>query len=211
MKYSSGSASSISVFKHRSKKWRIVFLQTSKTCPVLCGHQLPGLRPSTPSAPPPPPTPRSQGWWLPSVCVRITVYSVNNNQLYFDPVLTCIWLTWYFLVTCLPSFPHLSHSGAQPAPCQCFSHRCPSACHAPVQICCRCAQPPAAPGLPATGHHAAGEASIRFHFRSLRQWSQGGNGIITVQPERDQGYVNRASNLWINSLRVQIFVQSQLV
>uniref|UniRef100_A0A4W6F0B4 Polyadenylate-binding protein n=1 Tax=Lates calcarifer TaxID=8187 RepID=A0A4W6F0B4_LATCA len=34
--------------------------QTSKTCPVLCAHQLPGHRPSTPFVPPPPPTPRRQ-------------------------------------------------------------------------------------------------------------------------------------------------------
>lgn len=55
---------------------------------------------------------------------------------------------------------HCSHTGAQPAPCQCFSRRSPSACHAPVQICCWCAQPSAAHGLPATGHHAAGKISV---------------------------------------------------
>lgn len=36
-----------------------LFIQTSKTCQMLCAHQLPGLRPSTPSVPRPQQTPRS--------------------------------------------------------------------------------------------------------------------------------------------------------
>lgn len=67
------------------------------------------------------------------------------------------------LIKCLFHFLHLSHPGPRPAPSRCFSRCRSSARHAPVQICCWCAQPPATHGLPATGPHAAGKNSIDFH------------------------------------------------
>lgn len=50
-----------------------------------------------------------------------------------------------------------SHSSSGSAPYWSLSRCCPSACHAPVQVCCWCAQPSAAHGLPATSHYAAGK------------------------------------------------------
>lgn len=55
-------------------------------------------------------------------------------------------------------FTMLSHTNPGSACCWRINHcRCSSTNHAPVQVCCRCAQPPAAHGLPATGTNAAGK------------------------------------------------------
>lgn len=128
----------------------IVFsFQTSKTCPMLCAHQLPGPRHSTPSVPLLQPTPRSHAWCLHSVCVSNSAFRADNR--------CCFLARWRFLINCSVPFHHLSNPGPQPTSRRCFSHRCPSAHHDPVQVCCWCAQPPATHGVPATGHHATGK------------------------------------------------------
>lgn len=99
-----------------------LFLQTSKTCPMLCAHLLPGPRPSIPSVPPPPPTPRSHGWWPHSVCVSISALRTHN--------ILCFVLLLVVLIYCSlfsPQRPRPSASALlvlQPPPPQCAP--CPS-------------------------------------------------------------------------------------
>uniref|UniRef100_A0A674MUG1 Polyadenylate-binding protein n=1 Tax=Takifugu rubripes TaxID=31033 RepID=A0A674MUG1_TAKRU len=67
----------------------------------------------------------------------------------------CTFLPFYCRLFGASLFTMLSRTDPRSACCWCINHcRCSSTNHAPVQVCCRCAQPPAAHGLPATGTHA---------------------------------------------------------
>lgn len=132
---------------------------------MLCAHQLPGPRHSTPSVPLLQPTPRSRAWCLHSVCVSNSAFGADNGR--------CFLACWCFSIDCSLPFRHLSDTGPQPTPCRCFSRRCPSAHHDPVQVCCWRAQPPATHGLPATGHHAAGKKYVALYVPDILKsfWS----------------------------------------
>lgn len=67
------------------------------------------------------------------------------------------------LTTCPFRLSHASHPGPRPAPHRSVGRRRSSARHAPVQVCRRSAQPPAAHGVAATGPDAAGMSRVQIY------------------------------------------------